>query len=305
MERAEGQLRNEQSVVSALRSQIEGLDRQAAEGQAHASAMQATLEGLELSLQAAMRREDSALQNLAEAEREHREIESELRKDVQALRAAESVRRTESARLQERAYHMEARLGDLQHRLELELARSDALIGDVRRQCRRWWPRVGESLGLWRPPSAVKAICSYPAPATRAAETAGSDRTTLASPRFSAEEHQLHDDVQTYSLPELLSYDDAEFIRCAYLAILGRQPDAEGESYYLGRLRSGRAKLEILGQLRSSPEAINDAPEVAGLDEALRRFKLTPSRLIKRFVSKNIEPNGTRKMHGMLERKVH
>lgn len=75
------------------------------------------------------------------------------------------------------------------------------------------------------------------------------------------------------AMPRLLAPHDAEFIRVAYEAVLGRAPDPEGGAYYLGRLRSGVHKLEILRQLRRSPEGREFIPGVAGLDRAIRRYR--------------------------------
>lgn len=56
------------------------------------------------------------------------------------------------------------------------------------------------------------------------------------------------------TLNELLQYHDKQFISCAYQTLLGRMPDPEGFQYYLGRLRSGISKYEILAQMRFSKE---------------------------------------------------
>lgn len=75
------------------------------------------------------------------------------------------------------------------------------------------------------------------------------------------------------SVPRLLAPHDAEFVRTAYEAVLGRAPDPEGGAYYLNRLRSGVHKLEILKQLRRSPEGREFIPGVAGLDRAIRHHR--------------------------------
>jgi hypothetical protein len=72
------------------------------------------------------------------------------------------------------------------------------------------------------------------------------------------------------SLEELLSWNDLEFVRGAYLTLLGRQSDEEGESVYLHLIRSGRPKLYILGKLRRSPEGQQFDPGIVGLDRAIR-----------------------------------
>jgi len=89
-----------------------------------------------------------------------------------------------------------------------------------------------------------------------------------ASPR----NHSMRaDESPITSVQSLLAPHDEEFIRVAYQAVLGRAPDPEGHQYYLGRLRAGTHKLEILGQLRRSPEGREFIPGVAGLDRAVRR----------------------------------
>lgn len=74
------------------------------------------------------------------------------------------------------------------------------------------------------------------------------------------------------SVPRLLAPSDREFIVAAYQSVLGRAPDTAGELYYLGRLRAGAHKLEILKQLRRSPEGRAFIPGVAGLDRAIKRY---------------------------------
>lgn len=73
------------------------------------------------------------------------------------------------------------------------------------------------------------------------------------------------------SVPRLLAPHDLEFIQTAYRAVLGRDPEPEGREYYLGRLRSGVHKLEIIRQLRRSPEGRTFVPGVAGMDRAIKR----------------------------------
>lgn len=80
--------------------------------------------------------------------------------------------------------------------------------------------------------------------------------------------------LRAESLPELCSWRDVDFIRCAYVTILGRQPDQSGEFFYLGRLRSGISKLTIISQLRRSAEGRSHDPGIGGLDKALRRHRL-------------------------------
>ena len=73
------------------------------------------------------------------------------------------------------------------------------------------------------------------------------------------------------SLPELLRFDDLDFVRCAYVTLLGRQPDLSGQANYAGQIRAGCSKYHVLEQLRRSPEAKHHDPGIAGLDRALQR----------------------------------
>jgi len=70
---------------------------------------------------------------------------------------------------------------------------------------------------------------------------------------------------------DLLRLYDEQFVHAAYMGVLRRHPDSEGRDYYLGRLRSGVDKLEILNQLRSSREGRPQANVLAGLDDAIQR----------------------------------
>jgi 2-polyprenyl-3-methyl-5-hydroxy-6-metoxy-1,4-benzoquinol methylase len=69
-----------------------------------------------------------------------------------------------------------------------------------------------------------------------------------------------------YVLPELLRFDDMEFIDVAYRALLHREPDTPGRDNYLDALRGGSAsKVEILGSIRFSAEGRKCGIHVDGL----------------------------------------
>jgi FkbM family methyltransferase len=86
--------------------------------------------------------------------------------------------------------------------------------------------------------------------------------------------------LRASSLAELLSWHDLDFVRCAYVTMLGRQPDEDGESFFTYRLRQGHSKLEVLGALRRSPEGAGHDPGIAGLDRKLRRAAWARRRLV-------------------------
>jgi len=103
----------------------------------------------------------------------------------------------------------------------------------------------------------------------------------VAAVSFGYKELQMFsDDGPITTVPRLLAPHDAEFIDTAYQAVLGRAPDPQGRAYYLARLRTGTHKLEILRQLRRSAEGRAFVPGVAGLDRAIRRFRLATAPVI-------------------------
>ncbi len=72
-----------------------------------------------------------------------------------------------------------------------------------------------------------------------------------------------------YDLEEFTSLFDRNFVRCAYLALLQREPDLVGEEYYLRRLRSGVSKHLILWQILQSPEARQHSTTIRNLKAAV------------------------------------
>jgi hypothetical protein len=74
-------------------------------------------------------------------------------------------------------------------------------------------------------------------------------------------------------LAELLREEDQFFVETAYRTLLSRPPDAEGRDHYLGELRAGVPKLEILGRISGSAEAAARGVELPGLRDALKRYR--------------------------------
>jgi glycosyltransferase involved in cell wall biosynthesis len=67
---------------------------------------------------------------------------------------------------------------------------------------------------------------------------------------------------------ELFASDGREFITNAYRNLLGRDPDEQGLSYYLGRLSMGAKKSTIIYQLASSPEC-KQTDKIKGLKQLM------------------------------------
>jgi O-antigen chain-terminating methyltransferase len=60
-----------------------------------------------------------------------------------------------------------------------------------------------------------------------------------------------------YDAGELLQFHDEAFVRHAYLALLGREPEPEGAKGFLAALREGRVnRLDVLARLRFSAEGV-------------------------------------------------
>jgi GT2 family glycosyltransferase/glycosyltransferase involved in cell wall biosynthesis len=75
-------------------------------------------------------------------------------------------------------------------------------------------------------------------------------------------------------LCSFLDFDGLAFVRAAYLALLRREPDLDGQMYYWRRLRVGVPKLQILGELSFSEEGLEADCRIAGLKKALQMQRL-------------------------------
>jgi SAM-dependent methyltransferase len=68
-----------------------------------------------------------------------------------------------------------------------------------------------------------------------------------------------------YHFRDFLAYDDLEFVRAAYQAILKREADVEGLRCYLAMLQDGASKAEILHRICQSPEGRQKDVRIGGL----------------------------------------
>jgi len=84
---------------------------------------------------------------------------------------------------------------------------------------------------------------------------------------------------RSYVLSEMLRFSDSDFVTNAYRVLFRRPPDDGGHAYYLEKLRAGLlSKVEILGELRWSPEGLARSVHVDGL---LLPYKLRQWRRLK------------------------
>lgn len=78
---------------------------------------------------------------------------------------------------------------------------------------------------------------------------------------------------------QLLSFDDELFIDCAYNTLLGRSADSVGMEYYLGKLRRGEKKMQILIDLYLSAEGKQHDTKTPGLKSKMLGY------FIKRLIN--------------------
>lgn len=57
------------------------------------------------------------------------------------------------------------------------------------------------------------------------------------------------------SISELCSYNDKQFIHCAYWTLLGREADSAGMDYFYEQLTKGASKTQIIADIKASPES--------------------------------------------------
>jgi FkbM family methyltransferase len=111
------------------------------------------------------------------------------------------------------------------------------------------------------------AVLAEPSPATA--------KSTQSEPHMPLPEQTTPSSLPAVAstLPDLLARYDQDFVECAYRTLLGRAPDPEGFSYYLGRLRTGVPKMRTVTQLCESQEGKKYAAKLSGLDNAVRQFR--------------------------------
>ena len=98
--------------------------------------------------------------------------------------------------------------------------------------------------------------------------------TALDPPQVQAERQirQRHKvNTKINSVEELLSLDGHDFIKFAYLTLLGRKPDATGYAFYMEQLESSGDKAAIICQIGGSHEATQNPIRLKGIEGFVRR----------------------------------
>jgi glycosyltransferase involved in cell wall biosynthesis len=88
----------------------------------------------------------------------------------------------------------------------------------------------------------------------------------------------LQNVIAVESVDEITAYSEHFFIRCAYLSVLGREPDEDGLENYLKKLRDGIGKKDIVAELSLSKEGRTQKANISGLDSATAEYKKKHSR---------------------------
>lgn len=210
-----------------------------------------------------------AVEELATFRERSSNLSAQLERLERELDAAEQSRADELSamrrQLEERAAELQqAQASDAAY--QAQLAEMDLTVRKALAEPSGRWQRLGRALGLAREDGALRMLRSWPA------HRVTSSIHLTESPMFFAPSGEARNPyLRANSLPELLSWYDVDFVRCAYVTVLGRQPDPAGEAYYLSRVRQGYSRTGILRQLRRSREARAHDPGIAGLDRALRK----------------------------------
>lgn len=87
------------------------------------------------------------------------------------------------------------------------------------------------------------------------------------------------------SASELCSLSDLDFVRAAYLTLLARKADPDGERTFTAQLRSGVAKSQILLALFSSQEARGITIQLPGLRRRLFTARVSKFPVVKLLAS--------------------
>jgi len=260
-------MKREKDLLGELRTALAALLTQR-EDRARASA-------LEIELQA---REESLTESNAENLRLRAEAEASQR--VAQRSAFEAERRL--ATVQVRVQELEDRISTLRTRHEAqvqlyldEISRANARVPQASNDARARFVHV-ESSPL------VDALFRLDISAIKAAEV------IMDAPLFTRTNFQPAFTVRKsgeYDLDDFLVLHDRTFVRAAYLAILRRPADPDGEAFYLAQVRAGEYKSRILDQILHSEEAKAHATKIRGLREHLGMLRLCRVPIFGRWIA--------------------
>lgn len=272
---AEDELRD---AARELEQSVRGELRQAETIAAESRLELARIDERTVQQQELLRRADEAATKAAERLADEQRQVLDLRMLLEQARSdADRQRRESDAALDQANAQLEQMRVELGRQIDQQraaIAKADALIGGVLAELTGRRQRLGLALGLARPSRAINALSDW-LTWRQAAPEAPPDaprNQIVELPMPSTPGREMRNPyLRADSLAELLSWHDVDFVRCAYVTVLGRQPDPEGEAYHTDRIRRGHSKMEVLWQLRRSAEGPSHDPGIAGFDRALRR----------------------------------
>lgn len=132
----------------------------------------------------------------------------------------------------------------------------------------RWW-KLGDVLGLVKAsPGRDWSVRSAGPGEAIQFQDRGDQQASLHNLLVDLKGAYMHD------LSDLLACDDEDFVRKAYLAVLGREGDVAGIAHYTLLLGAGDAKVRVLRGMRQSAEGRSHLAPLPGLDAAIRRYSL-------------------------------
>jgi SAM-dependent methyltransferase len=103
--------------------------------------------------------------------------------------------------------------------------------------------------------------------------------SSAAESQFRLQPEFIPNSDDHYHVRDLLKYHDRDFVWNAYRALIKREPDREGLSAFLEKLRSGQFnKIDVLARLRFSPEGRRNQVTIDGLrlPATIRRLYRVP-----------------------------
>ena len=100
-----------------------------------------------------------------------------------------------------------------------------------------------------------------------------SELNTLSTEETMPSQSKNYSSITT--LDEILALHDEDFVNAAYQQVLKRNPDSEGFQYYLGRIRKGISKIDVLGKLRNSSEGQKYPEPFVELDSTIQKYRRT------------------------------
>lgn len=109
-------------------------------------------------------------------------------------------------------------------------------------------------------------------------------------------------DLGTVStVDDILELDDLSFIRAAYVALLGRATDPEGERHFLALLLNGGSRLRVLYDIRHSAEGRARTVTLQGFEDAMRKMRVSRIPLLGRVVRTGARPPSARGLRRSVE----